>query len=116
MGKERQSERERERVLAKLFCCVRSQKSEGTNPLGPRSGHRCDRALSPVLMSSLTILTPQSGLAGRLKVLLSFWGLFDDAGDSRDKQRIMMTEERWIDQHNSLFTISRVLTLPLKPQ
>ena len=36
--------------------------------------------------------------------MLSLSGLFDQAGDWRDKQRIMMTEERWIDQHNSLFT------------
>ena len=37
--------------------------------------------------------------------MLSLSGLFDQAGDWRDKQRIMMTEERWIDQHNSLFTM-----------
>ena len=40
--------------------------------------------------------------------MLSLSGLFDQAGDSRDKQRIMMTEERWIDQHNSLFTMKSV--------
>ena len=40
--------------------------------------------------------------------MLSLSGLFDEAGESRDKQRIMMTEERWIDQHNSLFTMESV--------
>ena len=40
--------------------------------------------------------------------MLSLSGLFDQAGDWRDKQRIMMTEERWIDQHNSLFTMESV--------
>ena len=39
---------------------------------------------------------------------MSFSGLFDQSGDWRDKQRIMMTEERWIDQHNSLFTMKSV--------
>ena len=102
MGQERQSERESFRK--DILLCQKSEVKKD-KPFRPQVRGTGVTELSFNEQCSLTVM--RSGLSGglqELEVLLSVSGLFDEAGDSRDKQRIMMTEERWIDQHNSLFT------------
>ena len=98
MGKERQSERESFRK--DILLCQKSEVKKD-KPFRPQVSRGTGvTELSQVLMSRTAENCQEVALS-----VSQLSGLFDEAGDSRDKQRIMMTEERWIDQHNSLFTI-----------